>query len=965
MPKTLKSRVVLVLATLLLAVGVIATAAWALDPSLDGLTIETGGPASEFTSGSLVTPSLTTLSEGEVLVGKSVVYNTDPILGTPDGTVTVTLSAWASTFTDADGVVQNPLVPMADGAYLTITDDINEFAVVGSLPAGLSISGATITWDITDQSTLLGVGPLEVQYTLTVANPANQPYMMNYWYSTGAAEVLFEPHHENPYYYTMVETVYDQFDMSMNWNNGTGLNNGAIIDNELGLTIVFPSNISAAGLNAYNADGTMNTAGQWNWWPQNANTQNQAATVVTPAGTQHYTWHLHWTRGAIVKSYIFTIKDFLGPGLDVQYEAILDGAGGSGSIAGGKTVVSDTYFQRTFNSDQDDPFFWTGDTISKELDAIGEVMLVDQSVPPTFQLAIEKAFGTGSTHLDWDIDDSSEFVFSMQDDTTGLYLAFIDMGGGELAFNGYTARQVLIPFSVDAPVILTDIPTEDTEGNQKTYAITEYPNWTTISVHPPQVDVEYSVDGSATASNPATIEPQGSDESTVTVTNTFTNMPVAAMRLMKLFDGFPADWGITSSTEFQVKIWDVDNEVYLLFVEPDAASLAPGSSWDSSYWSPGTLFCVGNDGGASGAWDISDSYWEQRHLAGTADIFDTISIYRLQQVGLTNIWPSQYEIHELDFEGNLLATSPASSWWQAYYNFVSLDRAGGPGDPGTIAPGGNYVVLVTNVFQHGEGNLSLFKELEGYPEDWDVSDETSFTVRVWDAAVSPSVRLLFDPVRQSDGTFRHVGFIDAGGQRILDDLSWTGDLATAIYDLTFSVNSPLVVSNLYTGTNHQYLVEELVGDGYTTRFFNGGQEIIATDPSSGAIISPDDAANIRVVNTFERAPVDPPVPPLPPRPEPGPDDPDPPHPGPGPDRPPVNGGDNRDDGGSGNNGSFVDGGSDDEASDEGTAASRGPATGDAGSIEFWRALVVGALLVVVAVIVVYVKDRKKSPSCGL
>ncbi|MCL2403797.1 MAG: hypothetical protein FWC86_06200, partial [Coriobacteriia bacterium] len=751
------NRFALILAALLFILGVLATVAWALDPSLANLTIETGtGPTNDISSGSLISPPADALSSGEVLVGKSIEYNTDSVLGTPDGTVTITLTAWANVFTDTHGVIQNPLLPMASGAYITVTDDIGEFALADTLPAGLSLSGGSVVWNITDQASLLGTASLEVQYTLTVANPANLPYMMDYWYSTGIAQLAFEPHHENPYYYTMTETVYDQFDMSMNWNNGNGLNNGAIIDNELGLTLVFPANISAAQMDAYNADGTMNTAGQWNWWPQNANTRNQAATVVTASGTQYYSWHLHWLRGTQAKSYFFTIKDLLGPGLDVQYEAILQGGGGSGSLAGGKTTISEEYFQRSQNSGQDDPFFWVGDTINKELDVMGEIKLSDDTVTlPTFQLAVDKAFGAGSTHLYWGIDDSSKFHFSVQDEA-GLYLVFFDLGGGELAFSGYTARRILYSFSVDAPVILTGIPAEDFEGNAKTYVLNEYPDWTTEFAHPPQVAVTYSLDGGA-AGDSGTVGPTFSDESTLTVTNTFAGRPVAAMRLLKLFDGFPSDWGITAATEFQVKIWDADNSNYLLFVAPDAEALASGSGWDRSYWSPGTLFCVGNDGGASGNWNISDSYWEQRYLEGSAAILDTIPIYLLQQLGLTNIWPSQYEVHELDFAGNLLSTSPVNSWWQAYYSFRNLMRVGGPGDPGTIDPGGNYLVTVTNVFQHGEGNLSLFKELEGYPEDWDVSDETSFTIRIWDAVENPSVLLLFDPVRQSDGTFRHVG----------------------------------------------------------------------------------------------------------------------------------------------------------------------------------------------------------------
>jgi len=702
---------VTLLAVVALAITTLASSAAAIDSSLTGFKITTGPPpTSEFSSGSLIEPPVDALEPGEILVGKSIVYNDDSSLLTPDGTITVTLSAWASSFGgDAARPLTQPLLQMANGAYLTVTDDLDEFVLAEPLPAGLSLNNGIVTWNITDQSAVLGSAPLTISYTLTVADPSNQPYLMNYWYSTGAAQAQFEPHHENPYYYTMEETTYFEFDMSMNWNNGTGLNTGAIIDNDLGITVVFPKNISGQNELAYNSDGTMNaTTAHWNWWPQNASTRNQAATVVNQAGvTQYYSWHLQWLQMSGRKSYFFTVKDLLGPGVDLRYEAILDGGGGSGSMAGGKTTISQDYFQRVFNSSQDDPFFWEGDLIVRELDVIGQIKLNDVTVIlPTFQMTVNKAFAAGSLHVHWGVDDAYLFTFYMRDVTTDLYVVFDDNGDGTYTFNGYSSRMIALPFSVNQSAVLLNVPTESFTGDPADYEIYEYPSWAGEYARPPRVEVSYSLD-SFESSSTAFFTPEADSQSVLTVTNNYTSQPVATLRLLKLFDGFPEERGITAAQEFEVKIWDAANSNYLLFVKPDAQALASGSGWDSSYWSPGTLFVVGNDGGTSEAWNFSDSYWENRSASDPSLVFDTISLYELSAVGITNIWPANYEVHELDFEGGLLDDSSANDWWQYYVNFRSLLRiqepsAGTAQDPNYLWPGGSYLAMITNYFQDVE-----------------------------------------------------------------------------------------------------------------------------------------------------------------------------------------------------------------------------------------------------------------------
>jgi len=703
--------------------------AFATDASLAGLTVETGlPPQSVVSSGSLLTPAenftgaQADLQPGQVLVGKSIAYNNDSVTGVPDGTITVTLSAWANTYVNDDGVVSNPLIPLSSGSYLMVTDDIGVFALESALPVlsppgqTLSLAGGTITWNITDQSLLMGAEPLVVEYTLTVVDPpVRPPYILDFWYPTGTAEAFFEPAHDNPYYWTMEEVTADEFQLSMNWNNGNGLNNGAIIDNDLGITVAFPANVAGQNENPYAADGSMNTTtARWNYWPQTTGTRNQAATVVTPLGTQYYSWHLSWHQGSpgVPKTYIFTVKDLAGPGLDVQYLIDFPSGGGSQAFSGGKIIVSTDYFQKTYNSGTDDPFNWDGTVINQMLGVKGQIRLIDPNAqPPTFQLDANKVFASDDNHNIWGMNNDTVFYVTLQDSDTGFYLVFTDNGDGTFAYSGLAASSSFanigdmalvgmstqVPFSVNNPATLLDIPTEDAGGILKTYTMAETSAWEQDFNHPPSVSVSYSIDGASFAQT-ASISSGAGEEVVVTVQNSFDSEPSGYLRLLKLFDGFPSDWGITATQEFTVKVWDSINENYLLFVSPDTEALDPGSGWDRTNWGTGTLYCVGNDGGTSGTAVISDSYWNTRIQADPNLATSEISLRLLQTVGLSNIWPGEYEIHELDFEGNLLSTSPANSWWQYYVNFqqITRDRLS---PPGTFAPNDSYIAFIVNYFQ--------------------------------------------------------------------------------------------------------------------------------------------------------------------------------------------------------------------------------------------------------------------------
>ncbi|MCL2438832.1 MAG: hypothetical protein FWC99_07170 [Coriobacteriia bacterium] len=809
------------------------------------------GPLSAVSAGSVNPPtSSTPLASGEVRVGKSIEYNIDPTLNTPDGTITVTLSAHANTYTNAAGIVSNPLIALPSGAYIEIIDDIGEFAVLGALPSGLTLSGNTIMWAITDQSAITGPTPLEISFTLTVINPPHQPpFLLSYWYSTGAAQALFQPAQGNPYYRTMTETSYDEFFLSMSWNNGNGINSGAIIDNHLGVTIVFPTNNSRENRYPFNPDGSMNlSTGQWNWWPQNINTRNQAATVTTPEGVRHFTWQLHWEKGGTNYN-MFTVKDLEGPGLDVQYQIYFDGPGGNEAIPGGRSIVSQQYFTRTFNTEQGDNFMWDGPAISIGLDVVGQIRLTDEYAPsPVFDLVVGKEFGVNDFHLRWGMSNDTEFVAHIKNDTVGFYLTFTylgsDVSGRIYAYAGLAAEPTPVTFSVNAPATLLEIPT--TIVGDQTFLLTEHFTWDPDVLRAPEVNISYRVNGSTPMADMATFAPYAGDDIAVTVINYFSDPAYGAMNVLKLIDGFPADWGINSATEFQFKVWDVQAGNYLLFVDPQLA-LDDGSTWDNPVWVPGTLFCVGNDGSdAEGIWYFTDAYWYAHYLAGTIEVTPYITIRNLQTIGLSNLWPEVYEIHELDFDGNLLETSSASDWWQVSYIFNGV-----PSTQGSVPPAGALTAIMTNTFARAEGNLSMFKELSGHPEDWGVDESTLFTILVRDAETAS--HLLFNPVQLSDGTWQHVGYINEQGIRMPNQSGWyedNNDLATAIYELAISVNVPLVLSNIDAGSDRRYMIEEIVDGGHVIRFFAEGSELIENGTVGGIEVSPYANLNITIVNHY-------------------------------------------------------------------------------------------------------------------
>jgi len=149
--------------------------------------------------------------------------------------------------------------------------------------------------------------------------------------------------------------------------------------------------------------------------------------------------------------------------------------------------------------------------------------------------------------------------------------------------------------------------------------------------------------------------------------------------------------------------------------------------------------------------------------------------------------------------------------------------------------------------------LYISKKLQGSPGDWSINDDTIFTIRVKN--MTSGSYLLFDPILQSDGTLWHVGSgsIDSNGiitNITIEDLSWAGNENDLIGDLELSVNSPIVLSNIFTGNDYHYMIEEPYQVLSTPQFFAGTEDITNADSSGGIVVDPSGSVAVTIVNTY-------------------------------------------------------------------------------------------------------------------
>ena len=296
-----------------------------------------------------------------------------------------------------------------------------------------------------------------------------------------------------------------------------------------------------------------------------------------------------------------------------------------------------------------------------------------------------------------------------------------------------------------------------------------------------------------------------------------------------------------SDTVFYVRIWDVDRESYLLFKEQA---------------SDGTFQRVGS------------------HMLGLTEDYQGVPLLELpisvnEPLRLSHLWTwGRYEVREV----RKATTNPIESEWNAFWNNTDLDRtptdgvwAGSDWMQDLWLDNWGYVreitcayewksqydwiwgvtycedngarvlhfyetitVHMTNRYKYSSGNMTILKDLVGYPADWGVNEDTLFHAKVWAIRDpnEPEVKyaLLFEEIHRADfdeihrsrgdSIFRNIGYMGSAGEPVFYDLRDADiDFLTMI---PFSVNSPALVIGLPAYDDYYYFVEEFFADGAAT-----------------------------------------------------------------------------------------------------------------------------------------------------
>lgn len=660
----------------------------------------------------------------------------------------------------------------------------------------------------------------------------------DYWYSTGTASAVFYPAAGNPYYWSKEETTTGSFSMSMNWNNGNGLNSGTITDNIFGGTITFGKNDSPEFQYAKDTVFPKN-------WVKNAKFNNTL-----------YWWHLYWEKANTIKSYYFTVKDLEAPGIDIVYEVLFPNPGGNTSQAAGRTRVSDDFFHRTFeNGDQTASFTWNGEAINTVMNVIGQIKLFENEnwPPKSGGLKINKEL-KGWYDTDWGVDAATEFTAKVKN-SDGNYLTFT-VGG--TASNSYTYYGTVsgkelgstVTFSGNSPAVIEGIP----EGQVCT--VEEILN-TGVDF----VNVTYS-------NNAALIEDDKTTE--VTVTNEYKH-GVGKLKITKLLDGFPSDWDIDDSTVFYARIYDVDYDNYLMFkTTPEA---------DGSYW------CVGNNvigltENYDGATMIEIPYSAAKGIE-LSNLW-TWGKYEVREVRKVNgEWVEVREITSLDMDCTLCTEehsgnpdisgittihsaeceactvcgqwSKDNNWtWGVVYSENNGMRE--------LRFGETINVTITNRYKYKVNSISVYKEIEGVYDKWEADNDTEFKVKVFD--IGDNNYLMFDPVPNADGSYECIGHLDCGNVNCANtSVVYNGVTVHYrsyafngfIIEIPFSVNSPALITNIKMDS--PYRIEEVTNssNGFTITYaLNNVAQVI----SDGVVFRTEDAdkddnINIKVTNSYE------------------------------------------------------------------------------------------------------------------
>ena len=803
------------------------------------------------------------LRPGEVWTGKSVVHN-------GNGTVTVSLMAWGRMYQGLNSELRMPL--NAQNNYVSIDDTLEEFSfgyIIGDNVVGTITQGPnnTVTWRV-HQDYIVGEQPAQISYIIYLSD---DELVTGYWYSTGFGMVnySFTPAQTNPFYWTKEETSYNAFTAALNWNNGNGLNSGTITDNVLDIRIVLGPNRSPAGQTAQQA--VNNT-----YWANNA---------LLVGSSETYWWHLYWIQSNQPKVHVITIRDLEGPGIDVTYELLFPNPGGNSAIPGGRTISSVNYFHRTFeDGNPNRPFNWDGDSIVGNLNIFAQVQFLPVPVQ-TGTVAIHKEL-LGWYMVDWGVSEQTQFnvVLWKEADGARFYLVFDpdEYICNQYAFTGtvgFRNLATVISFSKQNPAILLDVPVSIPDLSTDSPAI--YFIEEIFDVATDLIEVTYTDIHGNSVKHPYGFTVKGGETTAITVTNEYKH-GVGYLEIIKMLEGFPYDHGVTSNTEFRVRIWDVKAQNYLLFKSLDDESLQ--------------FRVIGN------------------HEFGFSEEYRGLPVMEIpirannRNVTLSNLWTwGMYEVREV----RPVSTNPIEYKWVDFWDNPGLDRRTihersegetweGHGwienvwladwrgvreitsetawyldydwNWGVIYSENNgtrelhfndtIFVSVTNRYKYSSGQLVIHKELSGYIADWAIDYSTLFYARVWDIPniASPNERNLkmFERIRISTNNyfFRNIGHID----RVSGSYVFYGNYDGLVYitEIPFSVDSPALLTGLPVGPNKHYFVEEFFEDirftdHITVEYsFNNGEGIDTVTYDEGIVINAleNKTLSVRIRNIY-------------------------------------------------------------------------------------------------------------------
>jgi fimbrial isopeptide formation D2 family protein len=132
----------------------------------------------------------------------------------------------------------------------------------------------------------------------------------------------------------------------------------------------------------------------------------------------------------------------------------------------------------------------------------------------------------------------------------------------------------------------------------------------------------------------------------------------------------------------------------------------------------------------------------------------------------------------------------------------------------SVAAGECFSVVITNMFKHRGTDISIHKQLDDFPAEWGVNNDTIFHTTLQD--VTDNAHLVFRI--QPDGTYRCVGHLACNSadctNTLFNGVCFSDPAGDGNYLslIEFSVNNPALISNLWPGRD--YAIVETDADDY-------------------------------------------------------------------------------------------------------------------------------------------------------